>query len=81
MYFEIHSADIRDIKTHVYGKQQKSESRLRFRKINKKHTRIVQNTSRVYGKREFTYLNLVTANDKWKMRRNQGHVVTSVVCR
>ena len=34
-------SDKREIKTRVYGKRQTEESRLRFLKINNKHTRIV----------------------------------------
>ena len=55
-----------------------SEYRLRFLKINNKHTRKLQNNSCVYGKHKSTYFHLVMANGKRQIREI---VVTFAVCR
>ena len=78
MQFSVDTRQYRDLDARL---RQTSESRLRFLKINNKHTRILQNNSCFYGKHESTSLHLVTANGKRQIGRNHGHVVTSAVSR
>ena len=44
-----HTRQPREIKIHVYGKRQTSDSRLRFLKMNNSYAKKVQNNSHIYG--------------------------------
>ena len=73
--------DIREIKIHVYGKRQTSDSGWEFLRMKNKQIKTVQNN--FYGENwlEATYFWVELINSKRQLRGKLGHVVQIHVCR